>query len=55
MKKIVIAALALSLLPVGAVFAQSQDGGNTMSSTTKKGHHHKKKKKKKSKANKMGS
>jgi len=47
MKKIMIAALGLSLLPVGAVFAQNTSTSsqgtdtNTMKST-KKGHHHKK-------------
>lgn len=52
MKKVMIGVLALSLLPVGAVFAQDQ--GSTTTTTTKKGHH-KHHKNKKSKKDKMGS
>lgn len=54
MKKVMIGVLALSLLPVGAVFA-AQDQGSTTTTTTKKKGHHKHHKTKKSKKDKMGS
>lgn len=42
MKKIIIAALGLSLLPVGAVFAQNTSTDTNTMKTTKKSRHHKK-------------